>query len=84
MTIQRGADCAYVDTDSRASRTVLTDAFGNYGGGSLVSESYNQLALTYNGDNTIATVTYKLFGTVVALLTLGYDGSGNLTSVVKT
>ena len=52
---------------------------------------HDYLALTYvsggNGDGEIETVTYKTDGaggTTVAVLTLGYDASDNLTSVTRT
>jgi len=55
---------------------------------SLVSEPHDYIALTYVGITTdIATATYKLggaAGTLVATLTLGYDGSNRLTSVTRS
>jgi len=58
--------------------------------GALVPTSYDYIALTYvasgNGVGEIETVTYKTggaLGTTVAVLTLGYDVSNNLTSVTK-
>lgn len=57
----------------------------------LVSEPYDYQSLTYvaagNGLGEIETVTYKLggaSGTLVATLTLGYDGQNRLTSVTRT
>lgn len=49
----------------------------------LVPTAFNAINLTYNGDGSIATVTYKQGATTVATLTLGYT-AGNLTSVVRT
>jgi hypothetical protein len=50
----------------------------------LVPEYYDNIQLVYNANNDITTVQYLLGLTLVATLTLGYDGSGNLTSVVRT
>lgn len=52
----------------------------------LVPGSYDSIALTYSGSN-IATVKYYeggLSGTLIRTLTLSYDVSNNLTSVVGT
>ena len=54
----------------------------------LVHEPHDYKAITYVGATTnISTVVHKLggaSGTVVATLTMGYDGSNRLTSVTKT
>lgn len=54
----------------------------------LVVEKHDYLAITYVGVTTdIDTVTYKdggAAGTVVATLTMGYDGNGRLQSVTKS
>jgi hypothetical protein len=59
--------------------------------GNLVPETFDYLALTYvaagNGQGEIETVTYRTggaAGSVVATLTLAYDGSDNLASVTRT
>ncbi len=56
--------------------------------GSLVPTAYDEIDLTYvpsgNGAGQIATVLYKLATVLVATLTLSYDGSNNLISVVKS
>lgn len=49
----------------------------------LVPELYDAIDLSYTGSN-LTGVVYKLSGTTVATLTLSYDGSDNLTGVVKT
>jgi hypothetical protein len=53
----------------------------------LVTAAHDYQALTYVGATTqIDTITYKLggaAGTVVATVTMGYDGSNRLTSVTK-
>lgn len=54
---------------------------------SLVKVPYDYIALAYNLDNTLHTAMYYLGGsggTLVATLTLGYDGNQNLTSVAQT
>lgn len=55
---------------------------------SLVPEKHDYIALTYVGATTdVQTVTYKdggSGGTIVATLTLGYDGSNRLTSVTRS
>lgn len=56
--------------------------------GALVSEDFDYQLVTYVGLTTdINTVTYKLGGaggTTVAQISLGYDGSGRLSTVTKT
>lgn len=55
---------------------------------SLITSQYDEIDLSYyaSGANIgqLETVTYKLAGSTVNTLTLSYDGSNNLTSVVKT
>lgn len=51
----------------------------------LVPARYDSIVLTYIGaTDRIATATYKLAAATIATLTLGYDGSNRLNSVVKT
>ena len=54
----------------------------------LVTVPYDDISLTYvasgNGTGQIGTVTYKLGGTQVALLTLTYDSSNRLIDVQKS
>ena len=56
--------------------------------GVLVTEAFNEIDLTYVvagfGTGEIQTATYKNAGTVVAVLTLTYDSSNRLSTVVKT
>lgn len=59
--------------------------------GTLVPEHFDYIALTYvaagNGAGEIETVTYKnggAGGRTVAVLTLGYDGSNNLSTITRT
>ena len=56
--------------------------------GVLVSEEFNQIDLTYvaagNGAGEIETVTFIYNGGQVALLTLSYDSSSRLISVVRS
>lgn len=57
-------------------------------GGALVPDKYDSISLTYvlagNGTGEIQTVTYRLNGTQIALLTLTYDGSNRLSSVTRS
>lgn len=65
------------------SLRVLTDA--TITDGFDIGE-YDYISLSYTGSN-LTGVVYKTGGsggTTVATLTLGYDGSDNLTSVTKT
>jgi len=51
----------------------------------LVTVPYDNTVVTYVGSTSlISTVVYKLGATTVATVTLGYDGSNRLTSVVRT
>lgn len=56
--------------------------------GSLVPDQYDQISLTYiaagPGAGEIYTVTYKLSGTSICILTLTYDGSNRLIDVVRS
>ena len=52
----------------------------------LSPAEYDHIAMSYTGSN-LTEVVYKIggaSGTVVATLTLGYNGSGNLTSVTRS
>ncbi len=57
-------------------------------GGTLVPEKYDKIELTYVAAGVAAgeveTVTYSLDSTDIATLTLGYNGSGQLTTVTRT
>ena len=50
--------------------------------GSLVPESFDEVALSYTGSN-LTTAVYKKATVTIATLTLTYSGS-NLTNVVRT
>lgn len=57
-------------------------------GGTLVPEKYDQIDLTYvtsgNGVGEVETATYFLEGNQIAVLTLSYDSSNRLASVVRS
>lgn len=57
-------------------------------GGTLVPEKYDQIDLTYvaagNGVGEVETATYFLDGSQIAVLTLSYDASNRLSSVVRS
>lgn len=65
------------DEAARAMKTISS-------GGTLVPESYDEIVLTYDGSSNIETVTYYANAVQIALLTLAYDGSNRLTSVIRT
>lgn len=77
---------APLPTGAATEATLL--AFSDKSAGALVPEAFDYIDLTYVGATTdINTAVYKLGGsggTVVATLTMGYDGSNRLTSVTKT
>ena len=55
-------------------------------GNSLVPEKYDHITLTYNVGNYLIGVVYRTGGaggTVVASLSLTYDGANNLISVAR-
>lgn len=56
--------------------------------GSLVPTAYNEIDLTYitsgNGTGQVGTAVYKLAAATVATLTLTYDASNRLSTVVKS
>lgn len=64
-----------------AVRTIASENYQLMGNG-LVPEAYDELVLSYSGTD-VTGVVYKLSGTTIATLTLGYT-SGNLTSVVRS
>ena len=47
------------------------------------SVNYDEIDITYTGTNP-TTVVYKLAGDTVSTLTITYDGSNNITKVVRT
>jgi len=53
---------------------------------SLVPSQYDYIVLSYTGTNLTGVIfkTGGSEGTTVSTLTLGYDGSNNLTEVTKT
>jgi hypothetical protein len=57
-------------------------------GGTLVPDTYDSIELSYvsagNGVGEIGTVIYKLDAATIATLTLSYDVSNRLISVVKS
>ncbi len=52
-------------------------------GGPIITSVYDNLILAYTGSN-LTSVQYLLGAVLVNTLTLGYDGSNNLITVVKT
>lgn len=75
-----------------AAAVQILDASGNqvtgFGGGSIVTAAYDYIAITsYNAANDPLIIQFRTGGsggTLVATLTLTYDGSGNLSTVTKT
>lgn len=71
-----------------AATEATLSAFSNKSAGALVPEAFDYQDITYVGASTdVDQVIYKsggAGGTVVATLTMGYDGSNRLTSVTKT
>jgi hypothetical protein len=64
---------------------MATQLFGPTIPGLAIPE-HDYVALAYSGSN-LATVAYSqggISGTVVAVLTLSYDGNGNVTGIAKT
>jgi len=64
------------------------DALNARTAGSLVPLAYNEIDLTYvpsgNGAGQVGTAVYKLASSTVATLTLTYDSSNRLSTVVKS
>lgn len=56
--------------------------------GSLVTQAYDEIDLTYvvagNGVGEIETATYKLGGATVATITLTYDSSNRISTVIRS
>lgn len=81
------ADTADILVEETSQTALLTDLEARLAG-SLVPVAHDYLSITYVGATTdINTVTYKTGGsggTTVATLTMGYDGSNRLTSVIKS
>lgn len=56
---------------------------GDFAG--MAPRAYDSVVMTYDGSNQLSTVTFKdEVGDTLVTLTLAYDGSGNLTSIVKS
>lgn len=70
-----------------ATETTLSTLNGK-SAGALVPTAYNEVDLTYvpsgNGVGQVQTAVYKLSGSTVKTLTLSYDGSNRLSSVVAS
>lgn len=83
-----------LDADQVIRSLVASDGAGGLtqktvaSGGSLVTEKYDNMTLTYvaagNGVGEIETVTYTLGGNPVAVLTLTYNASNKLTNVARS
>lgn len=71
-----------VNSDGSFSQSITTDS------GNLVTEQYDEIDLTYvpagPGAGEIQTVTYKFQGSTIAILTMTYDGSNRLSTVVRS
>jgi hypothetical protein len=50
----------------------------------LVPEPYDAIALSYNLQGRLSQAVYSQGATVVATVTLTYDGQGRLTGVART
>jgi len=86
MTIGRGLDSGQV---IEASFDPLYDVINVRNiSGTLVPDVYDQIDLTYvpsgPGAGQIQTAIYKLQSVTIATLTISYDGSNRISSVVRT
>ena len=72
--------------DGTNAVAVKTNSAGELMMSSLTPEKYDYLSFSYTGSNLTGIVfkTGGAGGTTVATLTLGYDGSNNLTSIART
>jgi len=79
---------ASVPLPSGAATEATLLAFSAKTAAALVPNAYDEIGITYvsggPADGQIDTVTYELATVLVATLTMGYDGSGRLNSVVKS
>jgi hypothetical protein len=79
-----GASALPTGAATSANQTSVLDRLS----GSLVPAAYDEIDLTYvasgAGVGQIETAVYKLASATVATLTLSYDGSDRLSSVVKS
>ena len=72
-----------VETGLATSAKQLPDGHGVLVLNALIPVKFDELVCSYTGSN-LTGIVYKLTSSTVATLTLGYDGSNNLTSVVRT
>lgn len=76
------------DAEGLQKRRIAVDSAGKLLLSGLVPVEYDDIALTYvvsgDGAGEIETVVYSSGGSTVATLTLGYDSSNRLNSVVRT
>lgn len=61
----------------------LTAIKNSVSAATFIPKTYDEVAMTYNGEGDIGTVIYKLASATIATLTLSYT-NGNLTGVVKS
>lgn len=87
LPLPTGASTSANQTTANASLSALENKLA----ASLVPEAYDHISLTYvaagNGAGEIETVVYRTgggAGTIVATLTLAYDGSNRLLSVTRS
>lgn len=68
-----------------SAKIVRLDALGNLitNTGSLTPIEHDQVSMGYSS-NLVTSVVYLLSGVTQGTLTMAYDGSDNLTSVVRT
>jgi hypothetical protein len=69
---------------NQTSEINLLTSLNNRLPGGLVPVRFDEQVLTYNGNGDVATVVYKLATVTVKTLTLSYNGSFQLTSVVAS
>ena len=87
-TVSTSTATTATNTGAIATNTAATNTALSRLSGSLVPTAYNEVDLTYvtsgNGVGQIATAVYKLAGATVKTLTLTYDASNNLSTVVAS
>jgi len=76
----------FYGSDGSDDKLLKTNSAGELMMSSLTPEKYDYLSFSYT-DSNLTGIVFKIGGaggTTVATLTLGYDGSNNLTSIART
>ena len=64
-------------------KVITADSEGNFLN-PFIPQNYDEIQMSYDGNDNISEVVYKLNGTTLTTLTLTYNGDNRLTGVSKS